>query len=158
MSESTATKQPHGSPCACYPEGNPGDCPAPGCWGAECEKCGHENGGHYGTCPTVSSVTPSATAFLSNPLVTRLRYIADTNDARFGGIDKTLTEAADLIERLEKQQADQSMCVLVPIDEHDKLKAAQSAIGPIRLMCGACGNTFETTIQPADSPVSKEQL
>lgn len=47
----------------------------------------------------LSTITPSHVGEQS-ALVKRLRYIADTDDARFGEIDRTLREAADLIASL----------------------------------------------------------
>ena len=39
---------------------------------------------------------------IAEDIIRRLRYIADTDDARFGDISSTLTEAANCIEQLRK--------------------------------------------------------
>ena len=68
------------------------------------------------------------TTVFGNPLVDALR---DKDQIVMGGLlycGPVMRQAADLIERLEQQQADQSMCVLVPIEEYDRLKSLQSAV------------------------------
>ena len=42
-------------------------------------------------------------------------------------LQKICAERQDVIDRLEKQQADQSNMVLVPLEEYDRLKASPSA-------------------------------
>ena len=37
-------------------------------------------------------------------VVERLRYIAETDDARFGGIRETLTDAISLLEQMERER------------------------------------------------------
>jgi len=61
---------------------------------------------------------------MGNELVARLRFLVqERRHVQLGVVDADLIAAADLIERLEKEQADNSMSVLVPLDEYERLKA-----------------------------------
>ena len=88
------------------------------------------------------ATTPNAT------LVAKLRYIADTDDAKFGEIDRTLREAADLIDLLSQsavpgisQHSAEAMC--------DELAAIAVAVG--RSKDGAQGATWTGSTWPARS-------
>jgi hypothetical protein len=112
---------------------------------APCSKCGKTPPFPGGTrcqdlqCPFIqwsNTTAPSSTRrtdpFDENDVARRLRnFRLDPVVAgqRWEGqaLDATMVEAAGLIDRLEKQLADQSMSVLVPVGEYDKMKAALSA-------------------------------
>ncbi len=80
--------------------------------------------------PSTAAITDS----LGNPLVERMREIDPLREP--GGARRVLKDAADVIERLEKERADQSMSVLVPIEEYERLKALPSSTAA---KCGKCG-------------------
>lgn len=84
--------------------------------------------------------TPSSTRtlddLLGNPVSFRLRNLLKAGEAGWvknpgwQDVVRAMTDAAALIDEMEKRQSDQSMSVLVPVEEYDRLKAV-SAIAPI---------------------------